>query len=81
MTYSLTAFLSIEKLYGYLPSVQLINPYQDNPDEHLYACGPLIFPKPNDVSGKLTFEVLELNRLPLVERRMDRIDKIRRLWA
>ena len=62
----------------------LINPYLDNPEEHFYECGSLIFPKLNDNRAEITINVIKLNRASLVERRKERIesvDKLLRSWA
>lgn len=54
----------------------IINPYEANPEDHLLAHGPLIFPRPGDTAGKLTSELLELNRLELIERRKDKMENL-----
>lgn len=57
----------------------LINPYQDNPNDHLLAAGPMVFHKPGSELGQLTVDKLDLNRTDLFERRLDRIKSIQRL--
>lgn len=63
----------------YDPSLPLINPYTDDPMEHLQDIGPLIMPVLNDDRAEVTKEVLDLNRLPLVEQRSERIASVERL--
>lgn len=68
----------------YNPADPLINPYVDNPENHLMAVGPLIYHKPGDRKGEVTEQILELNRSSLFERRVDRIKNLRNLadkWA
>lgn len=57
----------------------LIDPYKDNPNEYLFACGAYIFHKPGSRRGELTETILELNRVELIERRMDRIKSLKSL--
>lgn len=62
----------------------LINPYDDNPEEHLIAAGPFIYNKPGDRKGYITTKILDLNRISLIERRKERIENINNLldkWA
>ena len=62
----------------------LINPYQDNPEEHLIAAGPFLYNKPGDRKGYTTITVLDLNRISLIERRKERLESISNLlekWA
>lgn len=52
---------------------RLIDPYATEPLDHLSIFGPIIFAKPGDGDGKITEKELELNRGPLVERRIERL--------
>ena len=54
----------------------LLNPYTDNPSDDLTACGPMVVHVLNRVRGYLTIHQLRLNRLDLLERRMERIDRL-----
>lgn len=68
----------------YDPNDPLINPYIDNPDNHLIAAGPLILNIPGDRKGYITKNVLDLNRSGLIERRVERIRALTNLaemWA
>jgi uncharacterized protein (TIGR02646 family) len=62
----------------------LVHPYDDNPEEHLYFSGPMIFDYPGDTKGLLTRSKLELNRERLVERRKECLEFLHKmvvLWA
>lgn len=54
----------------------LINPYEDNPEEHLIAGGPFLYNMPGDRKGYITIKILGLNRTTLIERRKERIESI-----
>lgn len=64
---------------NYDENLEIINPYKVDPANYLIAYGPLIFPRPGDDSGKLTYELLELNRAELFERRKDRLQLLQLL--
>jgi uncharacterized protein (TIGR02646 family) len=57
----------------------LVNPYRDNPEEHLFVAGAFIFGKVADGKGALTELKLELNRAELIERRYERIKSLKNL--
>ncbi len=68
----------------YDPNDPLINPYVDEPDEHLIAFGPIIFHKPGSRKGEISKSILKLNRTELVERRREAVEAITPLvdkWA
>lgn len=68
----------------YNPQLSLINPYVDDPDQHLKDIGPLIMPVPGDDRAYVTRNILKLNRPALVERRTERIESVEALlisWA
>lgn len=56
-----------------------LDPYRDVPDEHLTFEGPVLLPRPESALGLFTETTLELNRMPLVERRRDRLMELHRL--
>lgn len=64
------------KLANYDEDIGVINPYLDEPDDHLSAHGATIFPRPGDDKGKLCCYLFELNRIDLVERRKEQLEKI-----
>lgn len=61
------------KLDYYDDQNPLLNPYTDNPEEHLIAAGDFIVSNPGSKKGLLTQLKLELNRVPLLERRRERL--------
>ncbi len=54
-------------------SEDIIDPYTDEPSEHLRFLGAIVMPVPGDHLGIMTQKTLDLNRMELVERRMERI--------
>lgn len=70
---------NMNKSDKYDPSLPLLNPYVDEPSQHLSAVGPYIFAKPGDDRGQLTEKLLDLNRIELVEQRLERIETIRQM--
>lgn len=67
------------KLDYYSEEAPIIDPYKDDPENHLFACGPLIMYKPGDTIGYITRQKLDLNRMPLIERRKERLESVNRL--
>ena len=58
----------------------LINPYVDEPDQHLAWCGPLVSPSPGSFMGSLTVRCLGLNRTELLLKRSAKIAAIMNLF-
>lgn len=54
----------------------LIDPYTENPNDHLLAFGSLIRHKTGSERGALTIKTVDLNRSELLERRNHRIESI-----
>ena len=54
----------------------ILNPYEVDPENHLISYGPLIFPRAGDTIGKIAYELFELDRIELLERRKDHLDKL-----
>lgn len=52
---------------------RLIDPYATEPLNHLNIFGPIILARPGDGDGKITEKEIGLNRIPLVERRIERL--------
>jgi len=61
------------------PNLPILNPFSDTPNDFLFATGPYIFSKPGQARGKLTEKLLDLNRVDLIEQRLERIESIRKL--
>ncbi len=59
--------------------IPLLNPYQDEPEQHLAAYGPMVMRIPTSDRGLVTERRLDLNRGELVERRMERLEQIETL--
>lgn len=53
----------------------LLNPYSDNPPEHLRALGPMVVAL-DSIRGDLTEKVIKLNRVELIEVRKERIERL-----
>lgn len=60
----------------YEPSDPLINPVEDDPEKHLVATGPFIYPFPKSRKGEVSVNILRLNRSGLWERRKERIEQV-----
>lgn len=54
----------------------LLNPFVDDPNEHLIAVGPMVLRMANSDRGMVTEKRLDLNRAKLLERRKERIEGI-----
>lgn len=68
----------------YSPGLPLLDPYIDDPDDHLIHVGNLVFPLPGSDRGKITVLRLALSRSDLVEARGRRLDAVAQLvdsWA
>lgn len=68
----------------YNPTLPLINPYVDDPEQYLIDIGPLVMPTPGNERGIITEKILNLNRASLIERRLERIKAVSILlhsWA
>jgi 5-methylcytosine-specific restriction endonuclease McrA len=63
----------------YDPQLPLLNPYIDNPDDYLIATGPCIFHVPNNQRGHITERKIELNRIPLLLKRLERLEQLNNL--
>ena len=73
-----------EKLDYYSQSTPLLNPYEDDADEHLLFVGPWIFPRPGSDRGLVTVRRLGLARQPLTSQRLRRVEQLLSLldsWA
>ena len=53
----------------------IIDPYLDDPDEHFRFFGPMLTVRPGSDIGRRTQAILDLNRLPLLEHRKEKIDE------
>ena len=53
-----------------------INPYDENPEEHLVFLGYYVYPKKGSERGEYTRNEIDLNRPDLIERRKDKIEVV-----
>lgn len=53
-----------------------IDPYSENPEEHVFASGAFLYHKNGSERGELTISDIELNRVELVEKRFERMQEI-----
>lgn len=68
----------------YEPKMPLINPYMDEPWDYFKDIGPLVMPALGNDRAIITEKILKLNRVALVEQRMERINSVEILlqsWA
>lgn len=63
----------------YDPIKPLINPYQDNPNDHFLVLGPMICYQAGDDRAYITQHKLKLNRPELITRRSERIQSVEQL--
>lgn len=60
-------------------NLPLLNPFVDDPKEHLLFFGPLVLAKTGKNRGQITADLLQLSRAALVERKKERIEKVKAL--
>ncbi len=63
----------------YDPDNPLIDPYLDDPNNHLFAAGHFVMPRFGDDKGEITETVVKLNRPELVRIRQEHLAHIRRI--
>lgn len=57
----------------------LVHPHDDEPRQHLTFLGPTCVNAPGDLKGRRTLLLLQLNRMPLVEKRHEKAREIAEL--
>lgn len=60
----------------YVETTPYIDPYSEDPSEHIFVFGTFLFPKNGSERGELTISDIKLNRLELIEKRKDRIEEV-----
>jgi len=60
----------------YDETTPFIDPYNENPGDHIIFLLFYLFPKQGSERGEYTIKELDLNRANLIERRKERIDKL-----
>jgi uncharacterized protein (TIGR02646 family) len=63
----------------YTEEVRIIDPYNDEIDDHLRFLGDLVLPELGSLQGELTVEKLRLNRFDLMRSRVDRLKTFKNL--
>jgi hypothetical protein len=69
-----------EKSNKWSDGIPFIDPFTEDPDNHLAAVGPFIFHRNGSERGEYTWREIGLNRSELIERRNTRIKVIRDLY-
>lgn len=67
-----------EKSDKYFDGIEFINPYNEEPENYLYAFGAFIFHKQGSERGEITVREIKLNRPELIEKRGTRISAIQK---
>lgn len=62
----------------YDPSLEIINPYTEDPTNHIIAFGSFMYPLKGSEKGQKTIYDAQLNRPGLIEKRRELIDRIDR---
>ncbi len=62
-----------EKRNKFFDQTPFIDPYSENPREHIYAFGAMLRPKKGSERGEITIKEIGLNRADLLEKRDERI--------
>lgn len=60
----------------YDQQLPLLNPYDDEPNDHLVAAGPMVLRRASSDRGLVTEKTLDLNRSALFEKRKERIESV-----
>ena len=64
------------KLDKYFQEAPFVDPYAENPEEHLFAAGALLAQRNGSVRGEITIREIALNRPDLLEKRGERVKEI-----
>jgi hypothetical protein len=65
-----------KKSNKYFPDAPFINPYDEDPGDHIFAFGAFLFNKNGSERGEITIREIGLNRPALVEQRSNKISSI-----
>lgn len=68
-----------EKGTYYEPTLPLIDPFVDEPKDHLVFYGPMVLHRSPSARGEVTAQRLKLDRAGLIERRKERIEQLKGL--
>jgi len=67
-----------EKRNKWFADAPFIDPYSEDPSEHLYAYGELLWHRNGSERGEITHREIDLNRGALIERRRERLASLRK---
>jgi hypothetical protein len=65
-----------KKWQKYDETTPFINPYSENPEDHLLFLGFYVYPRGGSERGEYSINELRLNRAGLIEKRKEKIDKL-----
>jgi len=68
-------FCNTNKGQKYDEVTPFIDPYSENPENHLVFLGFVVCPKQGSERGEYSIKELDLNRAGLIERRKEKVDK------
>lgn len=54
----------------------ILDPYSDDPEDHIFFAGPILFSMPDSERGDLTIITLNLNRDPLMRQRIEKLESL-----
>ena len=60
----------------YSETTPYIDPYSEDPEEHIFANGAFLFCKNGSERGEITIIDIKLNRVDLIEKRKERIEEV-----
>lgn len=67
---------NIMKSEEYVETTPYIDPYSEDPEEHIFPSGVFLFAKNGSERGELTISAIDLNRIDLIGKRQGRIDEV-----
>lgn len=70
---------NIKKSDYYSDTLDVLNPYSDKIALHIKAFGPIIMHLNSSKRGEITIKKIDLNRIELLEKRMEAIDRVQTL--
>ena len=68
-----------EKGTYYEPTLPLVDPFVDEPGDHLVFYGPMVLHRSPSARGEVTVQRVKLDRAGLIERRKERIEQLKGL--
>ena len=65
------------KAKKYFDEAPFLDPYSEEPEDHIFATGAYLTQRNGSVRGEITIKEINLNRPDLLEKRLERINEIR----